>query len=150
MHLRRWWFAYAISPLGTVAAIALIGGHALAFGASPATVLTLSTLEVTTLGLLISYVIGLCLLPFFLMFEERQLRGWLVYIATAAAAGVFTAACLTFPDIPGWRPGFLCAFCGTLCGVVFTVAMRTPSNGRARSLPSMLKGSPASRTTSSE
>ena|SRR6476660_7243638 len=123
-HMRHGWSGLVIAPVGTGVAGLLF--FVVSFAFDPNSTVTVHNIE-TALGIvfamiLTSYLVGLLLLPVFLLFERLHWRGWRVYVPTASLAGVVTAS-LT-EEGARWDAHLAAvsaigAVCGALCGAVF-------------------------------
>lgn len=124
MRLREWWGAYLLSPLATIAGVALY----VAVSVLSVPPFALSTLGATfgymaVVGVGISYLVGLLLLPLFLVFEAFGWRGWRVYVPTGLVAGLLVTIQIGGADTRAPHAFVLCATCGALCAWVFSVRM---------------------------
>ena len=127
MQLRGWWYAYLVSPLGTV--VGVVAVILFLFSTNLRASLTMASLEAASfavvMGVIISYFVGLLLLPVYLIFEKFHWRGWQAYLPSGLAAGVL----FSVGDGPPYfsRPltyYVLCGLCGTLCAGVFSMRLR--------------------------
>lgn len=124
MALREWWGAYLVSPLGTVAGVAVytivsvVGDPHLALGEIGAAFGYMALIAVA-----ISYFVGVLLLPVYLMFEAFGWRGWKIYVPTGLVAGLLVTVQILIAGAGTSSPQafVLCATCGALCAWVFSV-----------------------------
>ena len=113
--LRKWWHGYIVSPWASLAGVALCWIVGIARAPGPALNSIGEFFSVALMGVFIAYVWGLLLLPLVVVFEQRDLRGWRVYVVTGLAAGLLTAA-------GGSRRYLvLCGLCGVFCAGVFAM-----------------------------
>jgi len=123
--VRPWLRAYLRAPFGAVLGTLLWGA---ALGAiDPAQPSLMGVLvAILAMTVLCAYVVGVLLLPVFLVYERLRWRGARFYVPTAVLAGLVIMG--------AWQPmasraGELAlgALCGLGSGIVFSVRLRLPS-----------------------
>ena len=85
-------------------------------------------LVILAIAVLYAYVVGVLLLPVFLVYERLRWRGARFYVPTAVLAGVLSMGVVTPPEsgMAGPRGLALGALCGLGSGIVFSVRLRLP------------------------
>jgi hypothetical protein len=132
LTLEKWWHGYVVSPLGAVAGVMLLAITMAVGGPMPSRGLgdILSAIPIAAMGVLISYFVGLMLLPVFVVLEACDWRGGRVYVTTGLAAGLLTGLLMGGPAQAYHVPNFaLCGLCGALCAVVFAIRVADLDRG---------------------
>ena len=85
-------------------------------------------LAILAIAVLYAYVVGVLLLPVFLVYERLRWRGAHFYVPTAVLAGLLTIGVVQPPESRAAGPAVLVlgALCGLGSGIVFSVRLRLP------------------------
>jgi hypothetical protein len=125
--VRPWLRAYVRAPFGAVLGTLLWGAALGAIDPAQPSVMWL-LLAILAIAVLCAYVVGVLLLPVFLVYERLRWRGAHFYVPTAVLAGLLTIGVIQPPESRAAGPAALVlgALCGLGSGIVFSVRLRLP------------------------
>jgi hypothetical protein len=120
--LRRWWSGYWMAPMGTIAGLVLLTALDVTTRSRPFTVAdAYEVMETAYVGVLVSYIVGLGLLPAFVAFEKSGWTDWTAYVPAGAITGMLTGMVITYPaPVNATLHGFS-TLLGIFCSLIFSV-----------------------------
>ncbi len=120
--LRRWWSGYWIAPMGTIAGLVLLTALDVATRSRPFTAPDVwEVMETAYIGVMVSYIVGLGLLPAFVAFEKSGWTDWTAHVPTGAITGMLTGMVITYPSpVNATLHGFS-TLLGIFCALIFSV-----------------------------